>query len=93
VVSKPEATITIGYDRRCWATFQVADPTPEEIAVLSQTDTDEALELARTLEAADRLSWVDEQADQNPDYWSEYAHPAVIELTEYTEDTLEGTTE
>lgn len=71
-------TILVGTDLRAWVRFEVIDATPEEIGILDDIDSEQALTLARQLYAADRLSEVDVQHDDNPDYLSEYAHPAVI---------------
>lgn len=72
-------TITIGYDRRCWATFTVKDATPEELEVLGD-DSTEALELARELDRAGRLEHQSEDKDDAPDYFGETS--SVIELGE-----------
>ena len=68
-------TIIIGYNRRHWATFSVADATSE---VLENTDSPEALALAEKLDAAGRLTFVSETSDAECDYFNEPTS-AVIE--------------
>lgn len=71
-------TIIIGYNRRHWATFSVADATSEEIDVLENPDSPEALALAKKLDAAGRLTFVSETSDGDCDYFNEDTS-AVIE--------------
>lgn len=77
--------VETGYDKRCWVTWQVKDATPEEIEILDGNE-DDALELVRQLDAADRLEYVSENQDDNPDYFSEYASPGVIGTREEEDD-------
>lgn len=74
------ATITVGYNKRCWATFEVKDPTPEEIAILEErgSDSDEVTDLLRHLEAEERLIFQSEDQDDNPTYFQEWDEPSVI---------------
>ena len=71
-------TIAIGYDRQHLAIFSVADATSEEIDVLENTDSPEALALAKKLDAAGRLTFVFETSYAECDYFNEPTS-AVIE--------------
>lgn len=71
--------ITVGVDVRHWIRFLVEDPTPEEIAVLQDTDSDEALALARTLSEANRLSEIADESDSGFDQFSDDANATVID--------------
>lgn len=51
------AFVTVGANVRHWITFEVIDPTPEELATLEQEDSTEALTLASALFDAHRLEY------------------------------------
>ena len=72
------AMITIGYDVRHWATFSVVGATSEELDVLENIDSPEALALAEKLDAAGRFTFVSETSDIECDYFNEDTS-AVIE--------------
>jgi hypothetical protein len=74
-------TLVIGHDVRTWTHYEVKDATPEEIEILSGED-DAALELARKLDAEERLVEVDEHSDDAHDPLGEFSHPAVVDVQE-----------
>lgn len=75
-----DVEITIGYDRRTWAHVKVKAATAEEIAVLSETDSQEALDLARRLDAAGRLEELWDHSDDNPAWLADESRPAVVDI-------------
>ena len=79
-------SIVVGTNVRAWITFDVADATPEEIAVLSKLDSDEAVALATDLDNAGRLTEINCQYEDNPPVWEKQAGPAVIGIDDVEDD-------
>lgn len=80
-------TVKIGYDRRCWATFELKDASPLELAALrrafetgSDADTDVAKEILSKMQSDERLAFTCEDQDPSPDYFADYAEPLVVDL-------------
>lgn len=80
-------TVKVGYDRRCWATFEVKDATADELATLQRAfetgtdaDTDAARVVLTTLRSTDRLTLMREDMDPFPDYFAGYTDPSVVDF-------------
>lgn len=74
--------ITVGANVRHWVTYEVTDPTPEELAILANPDTPEALALASALFDAHRLDFRSAE-DESWGGWSpfeEHREPAVVDF-------------
>lgn len=72
-------TVTIGADVRHWITFEVKDVTPEEVSILERGDEDpEALDLLNEMRDANRLWWLEEQSDDDANYFSTASQPSII---------------
>jgi hypothetical protein len=85
-------SIVVGTNVRTWITYDVADATPEEVAVLSNLDSPEALALAIDLDNAGRLTEINCQYEDNPSVWTEEDQPAVIEIDDgFDEDDEDPT--
>lgn len=69
----------IGADIRSWTEFEVKDPTPEEIEILSRED-ETSVALAAELDKAERLIDGGIEYDDNPDLFADYAEPAVLDV-------------
>ena len=80
------ATVEIGYDRRCYVTFEIKDATPEEIAQIEQAvqnDYDEeTFALLRKMDAEGRLTQLSEDHEDGPEVFVQYVHPNIIDITE-----------
>lgn len=58
--------IIVGHNVRHWRHYAITRTlTPEEVAILDETDTEEALELVRALDQDGVLSMVQEEIDKN----------------------------
>lgn len=77
-VQEPRVKIEIGYNRRHWVTFAIKNPTPEELETLNGEDEEQALELCRELDKADRLDLVSDSEEDVPEYFAEHSEPAII---------------
>ncbi|QUE25389.1 hypothetical protein SEA_FIZZLES_95 [Microbacterium phage Fizzles] len=62
------ARVEVGYDVRHWATFEIKDPTPEEIETIDNDD-EESIELLRNMERDGRLTFIEDHKEDNPDYF------------------------
>lgn len=65
------AYVTVGANVRHWITYEVIDPTPEELAILDQEDSAEALALASSLFDAHRLEYRSSEDETNSG-WSPF---------------------
>lgn len=74
-------TFTLGTSVRHWLTFEIKDATDEERTLLARGDEGEAIDLARKLYYGERLTQLDENTDDNPDYFEEAADPSVLDVT------------
>lgn len=82
----------IGADVRTWTEFEIIDPTPEEIALISLED-DEAVAHLRALYEGEspRLVQHDREVDDDPDLFADYASPAILDVEEVTDASQGGT--
>jgi hypothetical protein len=80
------ASVEIGYNRRCYVTFEIKDVTPEEFAQIEQAvqnDYDEeTFTLLRKMEAEGRLTQISEEHEDGPEVFAQHVEPNVIDITE-----------
>jgi hypothetical protein len=72
-------SIVVGHSVRTWTTYDVIAATEEEVAILSNTDSIDALALAKKLDAEGRLTESNEHSDDAHDPFDEASDPAVVE--------------
>ena len=80
------ASIEIGYNRRHWVKFNIADATPEEIALLQEHhhgDYNESVfEMLLAMEDAGRLTVLRDESDDTPEYFNEHVDPNILVVWE-----------